>query len=116
MQNSGKKRLILDLRTVNKHIWKQSVKYEDLKFVLEYLKKGFHIINFDKTKAYHFIEIFKVHTKYLGFLWTDNSGKIVYYKFLVLPFSLSSTCSVFTKVTRPVVAKWRGEGKLVVMF
>ena len=27
--SSGKKRLILDLRYVNKHLWKQSVKFED---------------------------------------------------------------------------------------
>ena len=31
IQSSGKKRLILDLRFVNKHVWKQKVKYEDLK-------------------------------------------------------------------------------------
>ena len=33
VQNNGKKRLILDLRLVNKHIWKQSVKFEDLKML-----------------------------------------------------------------------------------
>ena len=31
-----KKRLILDLRLVNKHIWKQSVKFEDLKNCFEF--------------------------------------------------------------------------------
>ena len=31
VQNSGKKRLILDLRLVNKHLWKRSVKFEDFK-------------------------------------------------------------------------------------
>jgi len=38
------------------------------------------------------------------------------YKFLVLPFGLSSAFSVFTKVTRPLIAKWRGDGKFVIMF
>ena len=28
IHSNGKKRLILDLRFVNKHLWKQSVKYE----------------------------------------------------------------------------------------
>lgn len=41
VQNSGKKRLILDLREVNKHSWKQSVKYEDIKVALSLLKKNF---------------------------------------------------------------------------
>ena len=32
-QRSGMKRLILDLRVVNQHRWKQSVKYDDLKII-----------------------------------------------------------------------------------
>ena len=40
VQSNRKKRLILDLRLVNKHIWKQSVKYEDLRLALMYLEPG----------------------------------------------------------------------------
>lgn len=40
VQSSGKKRLILDLRLINKHLWKQSVKFEDLKVALNYLDRG----------------------------------------------------------------------------
>jgi hypothetical protein len=29
--SNGKKRLILDLRVANKHLWTQSVKYEDMR-------------------------------------------------------------------------------------
>ena len=116
VHNSGKKRLILDLREVNKYLWKQPVKYEDIKVALAYLQKGYYQIKFDLTSAYHFIEIFKPHTDYLGFSWIDKNGQVQYYKFLVLPFGLSSACYVFTKLTRPLVKKWRGEGKLVLMF
>ena len=35
VQSSGKKRLILDLRFVNKHVWKQKVKFEDLRVALD---------------------------------------------------------------------------------
>ena len=38
MQSSGKKMLILDLKIVNKHIWTQTVKYEDLRTALSYWK------------------------------------------------------------------------------
>ena len=38
IQNNGKKRLILDLREVNKYVWKQKVKYEDLRIALMYIK------------------------------------------------------------------------------
>ena len=94
VQNSGKKRLILDLQEVNKHLWKQSVRYEDIKVALAFLQKGFHMIKFDLTSAYHFVEIFRPHTEYLGFSWVDKTGKSVYYKFLVMPFGLSSACSL----------------------
>ena len=41
VQSSGKKRrLILDLRFINKHLWKQSIKFEDLRVALNYLENG----------------------------------------------------------------------------
>ncbi|XP_052253990.1 uncharacterized protein LOC127860151 [Dreissena polymorpha] len=114
--NNGKKRLILDLRKVNLHVWKQSVKYEDLRLALMYIKKDCWMIKFDITSAYHFVDIFLPHTDYLGFAWEDYSGILVYYKFLVLPFGLSSACYIYTKLMRPLIAKWRGEGKKIIMF
>ena len=116
VQHCGKKRLILDLRVVNKHLWKQKVKFEDIRIALSYLEKGFYQIKFDLTSAYHFIEIYKPHTEFLGFSWPDKSGNIIYYKFLVLPFGISTACYLFTKLMRPLINKWRGEGKLVTMF
>jgi hypothetical protein len=116
VQNSGKKRLILDLREVNKHLWKQPVKYEDIKVALSFMEKGCYQIKFDLTSAYHFVDIFDEHTQFLGFAWPDGKGSLTYLKFLVLPFGISSACYLFTKLTRPLVNKWRGEGKLVTMF
>ena len=37
IQSCGKKRLILDLRHVNKHIWKEKVKFEDIRNACVYL-------------------------------------------------------------------------------
>jgi len=48
------------------------------------------MIKFDLTSAYHFVAVNKPHTKYLGFSWTDKLGNTFYYKFLMLPFGLSS--------------------------
>jgi hypothetical protein len=36
--------------------------------------------------------------------------------FLVFPFGLSSACYIFTKITRPLIKKWRGERKQVLMY
>ena len=37
VQSNGKKRLILDLRAVNLHLWKQSVKFEDMRTALPHI-------------------------------------------------------------------------------
>jgi hypothetical protein len=31
-------------------------------------------------------------------------------------FGLSSPCYICTKITRPLIKKWRGEGKQVLMY
>lgn len=112
IQSSGKKRLILDLRHVNKYLWKQSVKYEDIRTVLNYVEQNDFMFKFDIHSAYHFISIFPLHTIFLGFSW----GYTCFYKFLVLPFGLSTAPYLFTKLTRQLISKWRGEGKMVSMF
>ena len=104
VQSSGKKRLILDLRLVNKHLWKQSVKYEDLRTVLTYLEKDFWMIKFDIHTAFHSCDIFYPHTTFLGFSWPDSDGAVCYYKFLVLPFGIRSAPYLFCKITRPLVS------------
>lgn len=47
VQSSGRKRLILDLRFVNKHVWKPKVKFEVLKVALNYFDKGHFMFSFD---------------------------------------------------------------------
>ena len=36
--------------------------------------------------------------------------------YLVLPFGITSAPYIFVKVTRPLIVKWRGEGKKVLML
>ena len=69
IQSSGKKRLILDLRFVNKHVWKQKVKFEDLKVALNYFDKGHFMFSFDIKSGYHHVLIFPPHQTFLGFSW-----------------------------------------------
>ena len=87
-QKIGKKRLILDLRLVNKHLWKQSIKYEDIRIALMHLESESWMIKFDIHSAYHFIDVYIPHTTFLGFSWPDKDGTLCYYTFLVLPFGI----------------------------
>lgn len=115
VQSNGKKRLILDLRLVNHFIRKQSVKYEDMRTALYFLREGGFMFKFDLKSGYHHVEIHPSHRKFLGFSWKFN-GKLSYFTFNCLPFGLSSAPFIFTKVVRPLVKKWRSEGKNIVVF
>ena len=71
------------------------MKFDDIKVVLAFVKKGYHMIKFDLTSAYHFIDIYPPHTTYLGFAWPNDSGEMCYYKFLVLPFGPFQAIVIF---------------------
>jgi hypothetical protein len=115
VQSSGKKRLILDLRHVYTHVWKQKVKFDDWRVALDYYTKGCFMFGFDLKSGYHHIEMFHDHCKYLGFAWSVNGIKKFYY-FQVLPFGLSSAPFIFTKCMRPLVRRWRELGLFIVVF
>ena len=107
INSSGKKRLILDLRYVNGHVYKDKIKFEDWKCFEHYLegKKGY-LFKFDLKNGYHHIDIFEPHQKFLGFSWIFK-GNIKFFVFTVLPFGLTSAPFILTKVVRPLVKYWR---------
>ena len=104
---SGKKRVILDLRYVNTHAYKDKIKFKDWKCFEHYLeiKKGC-LFKFDLKNGYHHIGIFEPHQKFLDFSWVFK-GNINLLVFTVLPFEVTSAPFIFTKVVRPLV-KYRG--------
>ena len=106
-QSSGKKRLILDLRHINLHVYKQKFKYEDLKVALSIISRGYSLFKFDLKSGYHHVEIFPEHRKFLAFRWGFGDGVIRYFQCAVLPFGLSSAPCLFTKLFKPVIKMWR---------
>ncbi|XP_069112417.1 uncharacterized protein [Argopecten irradians] len=86
-----------------------------MRTAMQFVTQGCYCFKFDIHSAYHHIEIFEPHTNFLGFSWVFGN-KVRYFKFMVLPFGLSSACYIYTKVTRPLVKKWRGEGKQILMY
>lgn len=116
VNHSGKKRLILDLRHVNNHIYKFSVKYEGLNILKQYLDSDYYMAKFDLKSGYHHIDIYPEHRTYLGFAWRNDAQTTKYYTFNVLPFGLSSACSIFTKVLRPLICNWRKLGFRIIMY
>lgn len=115
IRDEGKKRLVLDLRHVNPHLFKYKFKCEDVHTAKNLLGEGYYLYTFDIKSAYHHVEIFPIHRTYLGFQW-HYKGKMTYFVFNVLPFGLSTAPYVFTKLLKPVVSHWRSSGKKVCMF
>ncbi|XP_041453613.1 uncharacterized protein LOC121406809 [Lytechinus variegatus] len=114
-ENKGKLRLVLDCRHVNPHLYKNKFKYEDASVARDIFEQGDNVFTFDLKSAYHHVEIFEEHRKYLGFCW-EFHGQKRYFVFNVLPFGISTAGYIFTKLTRVPVTYWRSQGKKVVMF
>ena len=106
----------MDLSHLNKFIVKKSVKYEDLRTVLQMFLPGMSVFSFDLKSAYHHIDICEEHRDFLSFKWPSSDGVMKFYEFKVLPFGLTSAPYVFSKVVRQLVKYWRGRGDLILMY
>ena len=109
-------RLVLDLRHVNEYLKFPKFKYEDLKTATKLLDQDYYFSTFDLKSGYHHIPIHEEDRQYLGFAWEFPDGRIRYFQFLVLPFGLASACYAFTKLTKPLIKKWRKEGIRCTMY
>ena len=67
IQKSGKKRLILDLRHINRHLFKNKFKCEDVSVAKEVLRPGDFMFSFDLKSGYYHIDISPEHRKFLAF-------------------------------------------------
>ena len=111
----GKKRLILDLRHVNRHLFKFCVKYEAFDVLKNYITNDGFMIKFDLKSGYHHVNIFEEHQTFLGFSWLYNNTK-AFFIFTVLPFGLATACNVFTKFMKPLISRWRGLGIKIILY
>lgn len=107
VQSSGKKRLILDLRHINLHVFKQKFKCEGLHTIKDIFSQDYFVFSFDLKSGYHHVDIFPDHRKFLAFSWHFGTNCVRYFQFTVLPFGLSSAPFIFTKLIKPLEAFWR---------
>ena len=105
MNGVGKKRLVVNLRHVNRFLWKQKFKYEDLRVAMAMFEKGEWMFSFNlKSRD---ITMLMWPGSIVSTL--DLNGAWLLYTFVVLPFGLSSAPYVFTKIMHasfsPLMAK-----------
>ena len=116
VQSSGKKRLILDLRHINLHVYKQKFKREGLHTIKSAFAKDYFVFSFDFKSGYHHVDILPDHRKYLAFSWDFACGHTRYFQFIVLPFGLFSAPYIFTKLLKPLEMHWKAQGIPIVIF
>ena len=114
-ENSGKCRLILDLRHVNAHIPDEYIRYDDWKVFQNFLSEDGWLYKFDLSSGYHHLDIHIDFQKYLGFSWSFKQ-KTRYFVFTVLTFSLKSAPRIFTKTLRPLSTYWRDLGIQIAVY
>ena len=51
----------------------------------------------------------------MGFQW-ELEGAPCYFVFAVLPSGLSKACYLFTKIMRPLIWYWRGQGLKAIVY
>lgn len=107
VQNSnGKSRLILDLRHVNSYLRYCRFKYEGIQTAAELFQSNDWVFKFDYKSGYHHVDIFEPYTTFLGCAIV-LAGKMIYFKFSVLPFGLATSPYVFTRIQKTLVKYWR---------
>ena len=97
-KNSHKKsRFILDLWYTQFFLFISSEKSSITRELQRILRTTNVFYKFDISEGYHHIDIDHNYQKYLGFIWKIDD-KIIYFMFIVLPFTFSSAPFTFTKV------------------
>lgn len=109
VKNSSKKRLILDLRYVNKYFRISKFKYEDIQTMHDIFSLGDWFFKLDYRSGYHHVDIFLSHQKFLGFNWTSQ-GQKKWFVFSVFPFGLTSAPFVHTKIQLALIKHWQEQG------
>lgn len=98
-------RLVWDAsRHLNIILEKQKVKLMHLEKALEITSLNDFQAVFDLKSAYYHIKIREDQSHFLGASITDAKGCPIFFKYLHLPFGLSSAVHVITKLWKPLVA------------
>lgn len=108
---NGKKRFILNLKSLNTFLNTKHFKMEDYRTATRLVQRDMYLACIDIKDAYFVVKIDSRDRKFLRF---RHNG--IYYQFTCLPFGLSSAPYCFTKLVKPVVEHMRIKGILCVNY
>jgi len=108
---NNKFRLAINMRYVNRHLEKKVFKFEGLKDLADLAERGDHAVSYNLMSGYCHVGLHPRSRTFVGFC---QKGQ--YYVYNCLPFGLSSTPWVFSKVMRELVMCSRREGISVLPY
>ena len=104
-------RPILNLKPLNKFIRPRRFRMDTLKIILESIRTPAWGASIDLKDAYLHVPIRPDHWKFLRFLYQN-----IMYEFMALPFGLSTSPRVFTRVVKALGAALRRQGVMLFMY
>ena len=110
-KKSGKYRMILNLKALNKYVEKHHFKMDTLWSAVRLMTPNCFMASLDLKDAYYSVPIAEEHRKYLRFYWQGSL-----YQYTCMPNGLSSAPRVFTKLLKPVYSNLRQKGHLNVGY
>ncbi|XP_057339462.1 uncharacterized protein LOC130676967 [Microplitis mediator] len=110
-KSDGKQRFILNLKGLNLLIQTEHFKLEDLRSACNLLELDWFMGTIDLKDAYFLVPVWQSHRKFLRFIFKEQI-----FEFVCLPFGLSSSSHVFTKLMKPVISFLRLRGFYSVLY
>ena len=96
-KKDGSKRMILNLKRLNKFVDYKHFKMESLQNVLELIRPGVYMASIDLKDAFYSVTVHKNHQAYLKFFAEE------YLKFVCLPNGYGPAMQIFTKIFKNII-------------
>ena len=110
-QSEIKYRMILNVKSLNKHVKYQHFKMSSLETCLNLLSPNCFMGSLDLKNAYHSVPMDETFRKYFKF---EIDGQ--FYEFCTLPQGFSSSPRIFTKIMKPVLSHLHNKGILICVY
>ena len=102
---SGDFRMIIDLKNLNNFVNKIHFRMENKETIQNLLAKNDYMVSIDLRDAFFTIPLHEESKKYAVFQFKDQR-----FQYNVLPFGLTSSPRIFTKIMKPIMAHCRSLG------
>jgi hypothetical protein len=110
-KKTGDLRPVIDLRSLNQYVRYQHFKMENLDLVKSLVRRNDYMVSIDLNQAFYHVPLAPSQKPFFAF---DFLGKR--YCFRCLPFGLTSSPRIFTKVLKPLIKLIRAKGIRIVAY